>query len=119
MVGNATTVVRISDGDFLSSMQLAEAMGDMSCLAAMFGSFLRLSRSTNPAVQSEYARLKAVLDAGRKVEEQYGIGSLLKLTHPVTIRFAAKRAIGPDELANAERYQQACLKGQNQALLSL
>lgn len=69
-------------------------------------------------MQSEYARLKAVLEAGRKVEEQYGIGSLLKLSHPVTIRFAAKQAIDPEKLANAERYQ-AFLYGRNQEFLSL
>lgn len=64
-------------------------------------------------MQSEYARLKAVLEAGQKVEEQFGIGSLLKLSHPATIRFAAKRAIDPEKLTNAQRFE-VCLNGQSQ-----
>ncbi|RUV77912.1 hypothetical protein EOA50_07680 [Mesorhizobium sp. M1A.F.Ca.IN.020.30.1.1] len=119
MAGNDTTVVEISEGDFLSSMQLAEALGDMHSLAGMFGGYRRLSRSSNPAVQTELARLRAVLEAGQKIEEQYGVGSLLKLSHPVTIKFAALRAIDPGALANAERYLQACLKGRDQNLLGV
>ncbi|TGQ73002.1 MULTISPECIES: hypothetical protein [unclassified Mesorhizobium] len=107
-----TVIDRISERDFLSSMQLAEAMGDMTSLAAMFHAYRKLSRSTDPGVQSEYARLRSVLEAGQQIEQQHGRGSLFRLDHPSVSLFTAKGVISPSELANAAHHQ-ASLSGQN------
>jgi carbamate kinase len=103
----AITVVtdHISDGDFLSSMQLAEAMGDMKCLRSMFEGYRRLAASPDPAVQAEYARLRTALDAGQAIEAKHGRGCLLKLDHPTVVSFVKKGVIDPDDRANAVRYQ--------------
>ncbi|WP_047307790.1 hypothetical protein [Rhodopseudomonas palustris] len=96
----------IKERDFLSALQLSEAMGNAKTLELGLEQYKALAKSDDPAVQEELKRLRLVRDNWIKIEREHGPGSLLNLGHPLVEKNRGYGIIDEKRITNALRYSE-------------